>query len=115
MQDNEGTGTGLAICHRIVDQYGGPIGVASIPAALTTFTLRLPASKGTTKTSTMIQIPQQLDILMAGDGEDERTFEVLASAEKELGAYLFPLVSQSPLESTMSLAISECQSVWNAN
>lgn len=41
-QDYPGTGLGLAICQRIVEQWGGTIGVDSQPGEGTTFALRLP-------------------------------------------------------------------------
>ena len=37
-----GTGVGLAICRRIVDDHGGTLGVESRPGEGTTFTVRLP-------------------------------------------------------------------------
>jgi len=40
-----GTGLGLTIVHRIIDQHGGHIEVASAPGAGTTFTVALPVAK----------------------------------------------------------------------
>ena len=39
----EGTGLGLTICHRIVEEHGGAIDVESEPGQGTTFIIRLPA------------------------------------------------------------------------
>ena len=39
----EGTGLGLALVHRIVQDHGGEIDVRSSPGLGTTFTLTLPA------------------------------------------------------------------------
>jgi two-component system NtrC family sensor kinase len=41
----EGTGLGLATCHRIIEQHGGQIEVASKPGRGTTFVVHLPAFK----------------------------------------------------------------------
>jgi two-component system NtrC family sensor kinase len=38
----KGTGLGLATCHRIIEQHGGEINVASMPGEGTTFIVRLP-------------------------------------------------------------------------
>ena len=39
----DGTGLGLTICHRIVDEHGGTIDVKSEPGRGTTFVITLPA------------------------------------------------------------------------
>ncbi|MEX1034735.1 MAG: ATP-binding protein [Sneathiella sp.] len=41
---DEGTGIGLALCHRLVDANGGRIKLESRPGLGTTFTIRLPAN-----------------------------------------------------------------------
>ena len=41
----KGTGLGLATCHRIIEQHGGEINVASAPGEGTTFVVRLPVEK----------------------------------------------------------------------
>ncbi len=40
----KGTGLGLATCHRIIEQHGGEISVASMPGEGTTFVVILPSS-----------------------------------------------------------------------
>jgi signal transduction histidine kinase len=40
---SEGTGLGLALVHRVVQEHGGEIDVRSVPSLGTTFTLTLPA------------------------------------------------------------------------
>jgi two-component system, NtrC family, sensor kinase len=42
----QGTGLGLATCHRIIEQHGGEINVASIPGEGATFIVRLPVQQG---------------------------------------------------------------------
>lgn len=42
---DSGTGLGLTIVHRIIDQHGGRIEVASVPGEGTTFTVALPAAR----------------------------------------------------------------------
>jgi signal transduction histidine kinase len=41
----KGTGLGLATCHRIIEQHGGEISVASLPGDGTTFVVILPISQ----------------------------------------------------------------------
>lgn len=41
----QGTGLGLATCHRIIEQHGGEINVASVPGEGTTFIVRLPVKQ----------------------------------------------------------------------
>ncbi|MFN2136593.1 MAG: response regulator [Candidatus Promineifilaceae bacterium] len=41
----KGTGLGLATCHRIIEQHGGEISVASVPGEGTTFVVILPVAK----------------------------------------------------------------------
>lgn len=43
---DSGTGLGLTIVHRIIDQHGGRITVESVPGEGTTFTVALPAASG---------------------------------------------------------------------
>ncbi|MBI4348687.1 MAG: HAMP domain-containing histidine kinase [Elusimicrobia bacterium] len=47
----EGTGMGLAICHRITVRHGGKIAVVSRPGKGTRFTVTLPAKSDAWKTS----------------------------------------------------------------
>jgi signal transduction histidine kinase len=42
-----GTGIGLALCQRIMDEHGGTIGIDSQPEAGTTLTVTLPATAAT--------------------------------------------------------------------
>ena len=41
-----GTGLGLPIAYRIIEEHGGTIGVKSEPGVGTTFTVRIPAREG---------------------------------------------------------------------
>lgn len=41
----QGTGLGLWVCHQIVNEHGGDIGVHSVPGQGTTFSVELPRSK----------------------------------------------------------------------
>jgi signal transduction histidine kinase/CheY-like chemotaxis protein/Ca2+-binding EF-hand superfamily protein len=72
----EGTGIGLAFCHRILESHGGSITVKSKENTGTTFTLRLPAN---TKPATQLNpVPDfmpranALDILIVDDEENVR-------------------------------------------
>jgi PAS domain S-box-containing protein len=40
----QGTGLGLSVCHRIIEEHGGSIGVASTEGAGATFTIEIPLS-----------------------------------------------------------------------
>jgi len=44
-QENEGVGTGLAVCKKIVDKYGGQIGIESKVGVGSMFWFTLPESK----------------------------------------------------------------------
>jgi len=50
---SKGTGLGLAICQRIIKSLGGTIEVTSRPGAGTTFTLHLPVSDASARTTTL--------------------------------------------------------------
>lgn len=41
----EGTGVGLAVCRKIVEQHNGSIGLSSVPGEGTTFTILLPVTQ----------------------------------------------------------------------
>jgi signal transduction histidine kinase len=43
---DKGTGLGLAMTHKIIEEHGGDIQVSSSPGEGTTFTLKLPAVQG---------------------------------------------------------------------
>jgi two-component system NtrC family sensor kinase len=42
----KGTGLGLSICYGIIKKYGGEIEVRSVPEKDTTFSVKIPLSKG---------------------------------------------------------------------
>jgi two-component system, NtrC family, sensor kinase len=42
----KGTGLGLSICYGIVKKYGGEIDVRSVPEVETTFSVKIPLTKG---------------------------------------------------------------------
>ncbi|MDF1613677.1 hybrid sensor histidine kinase/response regulator [Desulfurivibrio dismutans] len=82
----EGSGLGLTICHSIVDKHDGKITVDSRPAAGTTFTITLPASRQSAaevREKAPITVRRRAKILVMDDETMVR--QVMASSLTALG------------------------------
>ena len=64
----EGSGIGLALVYRVVEEHGGSIEVRSRVGEGTTFILTLPAPDGATRVSRTIQILEQMSTLTRRTG-----------------------------------------------
>lgn len=51
---NDGTGMGLSVCHRIIEEHGGHIGVESQPGCGTLFNIHLPIYQSETKSNNLL-------------------------------------------------------------
>lgn len=70
---NDGTGMGLSVCHRIIDEHGGDIRVDSQPGCGTTFDIYLPISQSQRKNKKTS--PSEEDLLEAlKEEKDEKTY-----------------------------------------
>lgn len=95
---DEGTGMGLAICHRIVEDHGGLMGVTSNPGLGTSFNIQLPLRQNAGEVIVSEEYPpvEEQKANPAPKGEEDG---VMAEAKPEAD-WTEPAVSPNPSEIT---------------